>query len=102
MTALNSKAAAVKLGRLIVERRLAACVQISSVVISIYRWRGKIVTGREWVLLAKTTERRYGDLEKAIREHHPFELPEIIAIPIARGEEKYLNWLDRMVQPEEE
>ena len=102
MTALNSKAEAVKLARLIVERRLAACVQISSAVVSIYRWRNKIVTDREWVLLVKTAERRYRALEKTIREHHPYELPEIIAIPIIRGEKKYLQWLDRTVQQTEE
>ena len=102
MTALNSKAEAVKLARLIVERRLAACVQISSAVVSIYRWRNKIVTDREWVLLVKTAERRYRALEKAIREHHPYELPEIIASPIIRGEKKYLQWLDRTVQHTEE
>ena len=93
MTALNDRKEAEKIGRLLIEKNLAACVSISAPVTSIYRWQGNIVTAEEWILLAKAPDRRYRDIEQTIRRHHPYELPEIIAIPLVRGEKKYLQWL---------
>jgi len=93
MTALNCREEAEKIGRLLIEEKLAACVSISSPVTSIYRWQGNVVTAEEWVLLAKTSNRQYRDIERTIRQNHPYELPEIIAVPLTRGEKKYLQWL---------
>lgn len=93
MTALDCREKAEKLGRLLIEKKLAACVSISAPVTSIYRWKGNVVTAEEWILLAKSSDRQYRDIEKTIRQNHPYELPEIIAIPLVRGEKKYMQWL---------
>lgn len=77
----------------VVERRLAACVNILPRCQSIYRWQGTVETASEVPLLIKTTDVSYAALEAAIRERHPYEVPEIIALPIARGLPGYLNWL---------
>lgn len=77
----------------LVEARLAACVNILPRCQSIYRWQGAVDTASEVPLLVKTTAGNYAVLEAAIRERHPYEVPEIIAIPIARGLPAYLNWL---------
>ncbi len=76
-----------------VEGRLAACVNILPRCQSIYRWQGAVETASEVPLLIKTSAAAYPALEAAIRERHPYEVPEIIALPIARGLPAYLNWL---------
>ncbi len=77
----------------LIEARLAACVNILAPCRSIYRWEGKTEDAEEVPLLAKTTPARYAALEAAICAHHPYELPEIIAIPIERGLPEYLAWV---------
>jgi len=77
----------------VVEAGLAACVNILPRVQSVYRWQGAIESGAEIPLLIKSTAARYAALEAAIRQHHPYELPEIIALPITHGLPAYLNWL---------
>lgn len=77
----------------LVEARLAACVNILPRCQSIYRWQGAVDTASEVPLLIKTTTGNYPALEAAIRERHPYEVPEIIALPIAQGLPAYLNWL---------
>ena len=77
----------------VVEARLAACVNILPRVQSIYRWRGAVESAIEVPLLIKTTAAAYPALEAAIRERHPYEVPEIIALPISAGLPAYLNWL---------
>lgn len=79
-------------GRL-VEARLAACVNILAPCRSVYRWRGGIEDAEEIPLLAKTTAARYPALEAAIRSGHPYELPEIVAVPIGPGLPEYLAWV---------
>lgn len=81
------------LARTLVERRLAACVNILPGVTSVYRWQSAVQTAQETQLLIKTTAARYAALEEAVRELHPYELPEIIAVDIAMGLPAYLNWL---------
>nr|MBL8410027.1 divalent-cation tolerance protein CutA [Dechloromonas sp.] len=76
-----------------VEARLAACVSIQPCVQSIYRWQGKVESAVEAPLLMKTTSVAYAALEALIRENHPYDVPEIIALPITRGLPAYLNWL---------
>ena len=77
----------------LVEARLAACVQIVGPITSIYRWKGKIETAREWLCLIKSREENYGAVEQAVRSLHPYETPEIIAVPVTAGSRDYLDWL---------
>jgi periplasmic divalent cation tolerance protein len=77
----------------VVEARLAACVNILPRVQSIYRWRGGVESASEIPLLIKTTADNYLALESAIRAQHPYEIPEIIALPVERGLPSYLNWV---------
>lgn len=82
-----------RIARTLVERRLAACVQIVGPITSVYRWKGKIETAGEWLCLIKSRAESYGAVEQAIRSLHPYELPEIIAVPVAAGSRDYLDWL---------
>ncbi len=77
----------------VVEAGLAACVNLLPRVQSVYRWQGAIESASEVPLLIKTTAGRYGELEAAIRALHPYDVPEIIALPIAQGLPAYLDWL---------
>ncbi len=85
--------AAEHLAQSLVERRLAACVNITSPVISVYRWKNKVEKDEEVLLVIKTSAAGWTALEQAILELHPYELPEIIALPLSRGNERYLNWV---------
>lgn len=78
----------------LVEARLAACVNILAPCRSVYRWQGKTENAEEVPVLIKTTAARYAALEAAIRARHPYELPEIIAVPVDRGLPEYLAWVD--------
>src|SRR5574343_358950 len=82
-----------------VEAKLAACVNILPRVQSIYRWQGKVESATEIPLLFKTTAARYPALEATIREHHPYDLPEIIALPISQCLPAYLNWVAAETTP---
>ncbi len=93
LTNLPDRNAADALAHYLVESRLAACVNILSPCRSVYRWKEKVESAEEVPLLIKTTEERYPALEAAIRERHPYELPEIIAMPIAGGLPAYLSWI---------
>lgn len=77
----------------IVREHLAACVNVLPRMTSVYEWRGEARTDTEHLLLVKTTASRYPALEAAILDAHPYELPEIVATPIARGLEGYLEWI---------
>lgn len=78
----------------LVEARLAACVNLLPQVRSIYRWEGRLEHSNEWLLLIKTGAKRYTALEQLIRELHPYELPEVIAVPVHTGLTDYLRWVD--------
>jgi len=82
-----------EVGRALVERRLAACVQISSQMISIYSWKGEIHEDPEYLLFIKTTAGRTPDVIKYIREVHPYEIPEIITTPVISGFDGYIDWV---------
>jgi periplasmic divalent cation tolerance protein len=79
----------------LVDHRLAACVSTSAQVSSTYLWQGKRETSSEVLLLIKSTQQRYPELEQAILGLHPYELPEIIAVPVERGLPGYLHWIDQ-------
>lgn len=93
LTNLPDRLAAEKLAEALVGERLAACVNILAPCRSIYRWNGAVQNDEEVPLLAKTTTERYAALEAAIRSNHPYEVPEIIALPIERGLAAYLTWV---------
>jgi len=94
MTATETKEQAQTIARHLVEGKLAACVQITGPMESIYRWKGKVETSREWLCLIKTTETLFPQVEAAIKKLHAYETPEIIAIPIIKGHQEYLQWMD--------
>ena len=89
--------AARRIANALVEARLAACANIVPTVESVYRWREKIETANETLLLIKTTADSFAALSKKILELHSYETPEIIALPIVAGLEKYLRWLGEQV-----
>ena len=93
LTNLPDQASAQALATTLVSARLAACVNMLGPCRSVYRWQGAIESAQEVPLLIKTTAARYADLEAAIRAAHPYELPEIIAVPIAHGLPDYLDWV---------
>jgi periplasmic divalent cation tolerance protein len=85
---------ALKIARALIERKLAACVNILAECTSIYRWQGKLETATEVPLMIKTRAAIYDDVEAAIKSLHPYELPEIVAVPIARGLPDFLEWIN--------
>ena len=92
-TNLPDREAAVKLAHELVAKRLAACVNVLSECTSVYRWKGTIENASEVPVLIKTRAARYAEVEAAIRGLHPYELPEIIAVPVVRGFGDYLRWV---------
>ncbi|WP_428608511.1 divalent-cation tolerance protein CutA [Sedimenticola sp.] len=82
----------------LVSQRLAACVTMTAPVKSVYTWQEKLETAEEYLLLIKTTRARYPELEQAILSLHPYELPEIIAVPVQQGLPAYLHWIDECTQ----
>lgn len=95
VTTIDSNVDAQKLALMLVERRLAACVQVVGPVKSTYRWEEKIETAEEWLCLIRTVEERYPELEAAIKEIHSYDVPEILATPVVAGNAEYLLWLSR-------
>lgn len=100
ITNLPDRESAGKLAHLLIERRLAACINILSPCRSVYRWKGKTEDAEEFPVLIKTTRDRYPELEAAIRAAHPYELPEIVAVPLAGGLPAYLEWVEAETRPE--
>ena len=100
LTHLPDVASAEALAAALVEARLAACVNLSTAVQSVYRWQGKIERASEVALTIKTTQRHYTALEAAIRAAHPYEVPEIIALPVVAGLPSYLQWIVAETSPD--
>src|SRR6266581_7667875 len=92
MTAGNREEAD-RIATLLVEKRLAACVQILSEIRSVYFWKNEIQRESELLLLAKSTKERFQDLEREVRAIHSYETPEIVALEITEGSRPYMNWL---------
>jgi periplasmic divalent cation tolerance protein len=93
MTTAPDASTAQKIARALVERRLAACVNILSPCQSVYNWQGAVEDSNEVPMLIKTTAARYGALEAAITAIHPYEVPEIVALPLSHGLPEYLSWV---------
>jgi|WetSurSiteA1Bulk_404760.scaffolds.fasta_scaffold67878_2 periplasmic divalent cation tolerance protein len=94
-TTTDKREDAEHISKAIVENRLAACVQISGPVTSIYRWNDNMEESEEWLLTMKTSKNIYPRLEQAIKNFHPYEVPEIVAVPIIAGSKDYLDWLEK-------
>jgi periplasmic divalent cation tolerance protein len=93
LTNVPDRAVAERLADMLIEKRLAACVNILAPCRSVYRWKDAVQHDEEHPMLIKTTQERYAALEQALRAGHPYELPEIIAVPIERGLPAYLDWV---------
>jgi len=100
LTTCPGSITAKKIANELVVERLAACVQIIPGVQSFFRWVGKVDNTEELLLLIKTTSERYNDLEARIVSLHPYELPEIITVPISGGLEGYLAWIEANTRSE--
>jgi len=100
VTTTEKREDAEEIARMLVDRRLAACVQVVGPVYSTYRWKRNIENAVEWQCQIKTGADRYSDVEAAIRAHHPYEVPEIVALPILQGSRDYLAWLHQAVRDE--
>ena len=99
LTNLPDRETAGRLARALVEGRLAACVNIGAAVESIYHWQGQIETATEIPVAVKTRSLLYSEVEAAIRRFHPYELPEIVAVPICHGSPAYLDWITAETPP---
>lgn len=100
LTNAPDRAVAQRIAEALVERRLAACVNVLAECSSVYRWQGAVERAGEVPLLIKTRAAIFGDVERAIRELHPYELPEIIALPVATGSAAFLEWLGAQTMTE--
>ena len=96
----SSAGEARRIAQAVVEARLAACVNIlPGPVTSIYRWKGKVESAKESLLLIKTSRKRLGKLRAAVERLHSYDVPEFIALPIVAGAPKYLSWLEESLNP---
>ena len=87
-----------RLAELLVDRKLAACVSIQRGWASRYRWKGKIESAKETLLLIKTTDKMFSKVLRVIEKNHPYEVSEILSLPVRRGSRKYLAWLESSVR----
>ena len=94
MTTCPDRDTAQHIAQVLVQQRLAACVNVLPAMQSIYLWRGKVETATEHLLLIKSKTRAFRAIQKCILERHPYELPEIIAVPVTTGLPSYLSWLE--------
>src|ERR1700719_1144541 len=89
-----------RIARVVVEARLAACVSVVlNPVESVYRWKGKVESSREYLLIMKSTTRRLSELERMVRRMHSYDVPEFLVLPVVSGSREYLRWLVENVAP---
>lgn len=98
LSTAGSEEEARKIARYLVERQVAACVNIVPRIESIYRWQGKIESSREWLLLIKTTAANFSQVRDAIGDLHSYDVPECIALSIEDGSADYLRWIEESVK----
>ena len=99
-TTTEKKEDAVKIAKALIEKRLAGCIQIVGPIVSTYWWKGNVEIAEEWSCFIKSKKILYEELEKAIKEIHPYETPEIIAMAIVSGSKDYLEWLSSELKKE--
>src|SRR5712675_808633 len=99
LVSCGSIAEARKIGRNVVEKKLAACANVVPSVQSIYRWKGKVERAREVLVVIKTTVNRLPELEREMKQLHSYDVPEFIVLPIIAGSRKYLAWLQGSITP---
>ncbi len=97
-TTVDAREVADRLAAQMVEERLAACAQVQGPIASVYRWQGAVERATEWYCRFKTTRERVPELEDRLRALHPYEVPEIIAVPIVSGDPAYLAWIEEGVR----
>jgi periplasmic divalent cation tolerance protein len=97
LTTAGTREEAGKIARALVERRLAACVNVIGPMQSVYRWKGAVEDAEEWLLLVKTTHAAVDQVRATIKELHSYELPECVVLPIEDGSREYLAWLEENV-----
>ena len=98
LTTTGSESEARKIAEMLVERRLAACVNVIPRIQSVYRWQGRVETAEEFLLIVKTVKSKEDQVQAAIRESHSYELPECISIPVESGSAEYLRWITESVE----
>ena len=98
LTTCGSPEEARSIAQTLVERQLAACVNIVPQIESVYRWQGEVETATEWLLIIKTTAAAFGRVREAVSELHSYELPECIEIAIEDGSAAYLDWIGESVR----
>jgi periplasmic divalent cation tolerance protein len=98
LSTCGSAEEAAQIARALVESRAAACVNVVAGVHSVYRWKGAIEEGSEWMLVIKTTRERLDRLRTQLRALHSYEVPELVVIPVIDGIEAYLNWISESVE----
>lgn len=94
-TTIDTKEAAQKIAESLVSKHLAACVQVSGPITSTYWWQGELEHAQEWVCTAKTRSELYSKLERAIKEIHTYDVPEILAVNVVAGIKDYTDWIER-------
>ena len=99
-TTTSSRQDAERLAEVIVQRQLAGCVQIVGPIVSVYRWQDAVQKKEEFLVSIKTVDRAFASLSQLIREHHSYDVPEIILLPIQDGSRDYLDWLKQQVTTE--
>jgi periplasmic divalent cation tolerance protein len=97
LSTAGSQEEARKIAHALVDRRLAACVNIVPGVESVYRWQGKVETAGEWLLVMKTTAAAFSALRQALRELHSYDMPECMLLPVDDGDAAYLGWIGESV-----
>lgn len=93
-TTCGSEEEAHKLASILIEKHLAACVNITAPLTSVYRWNGAVEKASEWLLIVKTRRERFQALRAELESAHSYELPEVLAVPVVEGSPNYLAWLD--------
>jgi periplasmic divalent cation tolerance protein len=93
VTTTGNRADAERISQILVDRRLAACVQVAGPIQSTYHWQGRVETAEEWQCVAKTSLDRFEELRQAVISAHPYDVPEIIATPIVTAHQPYLDWM---------
>lgn len=93
LTTLENRDDAEKIARALVEKRIAACVQIMGPLTSFFQWQGKLDSAEEYLCVIKSRSDLFQEMETIIKSMHPYEVPEILATPITKGNKDYLSWL---------